>query len=261
MKINQAFEILQKSGGLRAARIITEHFGKMSAIRTYYIARQLRRGVPVAKIIHEKWFYALPFYTNGATLDPRPDTETLVAAVIADCGPDVTPRILDAGTGTGCIIAALVKNIHGATGVGIDRSYRATRVARKNMRRLGLNDRIKILWRDFTNVPCDTPFDIVVSNPPYIDRNDPRINDGARHDPAMALYAKDNGLAAYRIIARCAHKWLTDNGKIYLEIGIDQDKPVHDIFTQSGFRFLRMEQDLGGINRVMVFERHAPGTI
>ena len=85
MKINQAFAILQQSGGIRAARIITENTKKLSWIRVRIMAHKLRRGVPVAKIIGQKWFYGLKFYTNRHTLDPRPDTETLVSAVVSDC--------------------------------------------------------------------------------------------------------------------------------------------------------------------------------
>lgn len=111
MKINQAFTILQNAGGIRAARIITENTKNLSRLRVWRYARALRRGVPVAKIIGQKWFYGLKFHTNRHTLDPRPDTETLVAAVIADCGANDAPNILDLGTGTGCIIGALVKKI------------------------------------------------------------------------------------------------------------------------------------------------------
>ena len=95
MKINQAFTILQKSGGIRAARIITENVKKLSGIRVRMMARKLRHGVPVAKIIGQKWFYGLKFYTNKNTLDPRPDTETLVSEAITDCDDKSEKRILD----------------------------------------------------------------------------------------------------------------------------------------------------------------------
>ena len=111
MEINQAFAILQSAGNIRAARIITESGVKLTRYRVWRMAQQLRHGVPVAKIIHQKWFYGLKFYTNKHTLDPRPDTETLISAVISDCITDTTHNILDLGTGTGCIICSLVKNI------------------------------------------------------------------------------------------------------------------------------------------------------
>lgn len=256
MEINQAFTILQNAGGVRAARIITESNPNMSRLRVWWIARALRRGVPVAKIIGQKWFWGLRFYTNRHTLDPRPDTETLVAAVIADCATDA-PNILDLGTGTGCIIGALVHSIHGAHGVGIDRSRGAVRVARRNMRRLGLDARVQIMRASFNNpraLPCDA-FDIIVANPPYIAVGDRRVDAGALHDPWCALYAKNNGLAAYESIAPNAWRWACPGAKIYLEIGMGQAPAVRDIFTAAGWEFVRSESDLGGIERVLVFRR------
>ncbi len=256
MQINQAFTILQAAGGIRAARIITENVKNLTRFRVWRMARQLRCGVPVAKIIHQKWFYGLKFYTNKYTLDPRPDTETLVAAVISDCGDNCpAPRILDLGTGTGCIIAALVKNIPGARGVGIDISARAARVARKNIRDLELCDRVQIRRIGFNNPHAggNQKFDIIVSNPPYIARGDTRVDDGARHDPKMALYASENGLAAYRVIANRARNWLRMGGKIYMEIGDGQETSVREIFVRNGWEFVRVACDLGGVRRVLVF--------
>lgn len=254
MKINQAFTILQSAGGIRAARIITNKFKNPPAIRVLWMAYQLRRGVPVAKIIHEKWFYGLAFYTNRFTLDPRPDTETLVSAVITDCADATARRILDLGTGTGCVLGALVKNIAGTSGVGIDRSRGAVRVARRNMRTLGLDKNTTILWRSF-NTPQmpGAPFDIIVSNPPYIARGDERVDDAARHDPATALYATNNGFGAYEKISQNARTWLRPGGRIYLEIGADMGTMVREIFARAGWTFVRTESDLGGIQRVLVF--------
>lgn len=256
MTRNQVFELLQQSGGIRAARIITDNVKRISGMRARRFARMLRAGVPVAKIIHQKWFFGLKFYTNEYTLDPRPDTETLVAAVIADCGTGACPRILDLGTGTGCIISALVKNIYGASGVGIDRSWRALRVARKNVRDLELQESVKIKYGKFSSRNKKIGlFDIIVSNPPYIASGDCRVNDGAMHDPKIALYACDNGLGAYKEIARNAKSWLTDGGKIYLEIGQGQTASVSQIFVDNGWRFLRAERDLAGVERVLVFAK------
>lgn len=257
MKINQAFTILQHAGGIRAARIITENRQKLNTFDVWRMARKLRRGVPVAKIIHKKWFYGLPFYTNSKTLDPRPDTETLVAAVISDCGGAChCPQILDLGTGTGCIIASIVKNVAGAHGAAIDKSPGALRVARKNIRDLGLDGRVRVMRGTFEKPPrFDTPFDIIVSNPPYIATGDTRVDSGAMHDPKMALYAADGGLAAYRAIACNAWAMMRGGGKIYLEIGADQGAAVREIFECAGWRFVRAERDLGGIERVLIFQK------
>lgn len=256
MEINQAFTILQTSGGIRAARIITDKYKKISKLRTLYFAYLLRRGVPVAKIIHEKWFYGLKFYTNRHTLDPRPDTETLVSAVISDKIDDNPVRILDLGTGTGCIICALVKNIANSSGLAIDKSRNALRIARRNIKSLGLSKQIQTRHASFEHIgKTDDKFDIIVSNPPYIAHNDPRVNDAALHDPKMALYAKNNGLAAYESIAKNAHKWIKNDGKLYTEIGAGQGPDIKNIFIHNGWDLLRSENDLTGIERVLVFIR------
>ena len=256
MKTNQAFAILQRAGGIRAARIITENTKKLTGIKVLFMAHQLRHGVPVAKIIKQKWFYGLKFYTNKHTLDPRPDTETLVAQVISDCADSTDKRILDLGTGTGCIICSLVKNIPNASGIGIDKSRRALRVARRNVRTLGLGNKIKLKHASFsTPRKYDTLFDIIVSNPPYIAKDDMRVDAGAKHDPKMALYAQNNGLAAYQAIARQAKNWISSDGKLYLEIGADQGADIKEIFIQNGWNLVRNAYDLGGVERVLVFNK------
>ena len=216
MNINQVFTILKSAGGIRAARIITEKHKKMSFLRAFWYAHLLRRGVPVAKIIHSKWFYGLEFYTNRHTLDPRPDTETLVEAVIKDCKKNQPIRILDMGTGSGCIICAICKNIPNSTGIAIDKSRAALRVAKKNIKNLNLKNQIKLKHADFSNFKSREKFDIIVSNPPYIKYGDTRVNDGAKFDPKIALYAKNDGLGAYEEIAKNSIRLLKPNGKIYL---------------------------------------------
>lgn len=257
MKINQAFTILSNAGGIRAARIITDYYKKMSWFRVWCTARMLRRDVPVAKIIGQKWFYGLSFYTNMHTLDPRPDTETLVAAVISDCGASVhAPKILDLGTGTGCIIISLVKNIHDASGTAVDISRRALRVVRKNIETYGLGGRINTKRASFNEeINFADKFDMIVSNPPYIARGDSRVDAGAMHDPECALYASDDGFAAYDAIAKNARAWIKRGGKIYLEIGIGMGARVAEIFENYKWKFIRSECDLSGTERVLVFSK------
>ena len=253
MNINQAFTKLKLSGGIRAAQIIIDKHKKLSFLQTIYYSHLLRIGMPVAKIIHSKWFYGLEFYTNKYTLDPRPDTETLVESVIKDCIKNKPRRILDMGTGTGCIICALCKNIQNSIGVAIDKSHRALRVAKKNVKKLDLKNQIKLQHGDFANFKSDEKFDIIVSNPPYIKYGDPRVNDGAKFDPKIALYAKNDGFAAYEQIAKNAKNLLNQDGKIYLEIGVGQSNPIIKIFEFNGWHFERVEKDLSGINRVLIF--------
>lgn len=253
MNINQVFGILKLHGGIRAAQIITNKYKKMSFLRVVWYAHLLKRGMPVAKIIHSKWFYGLEFYTNRHTLDPRPDTETLVEAVINDCIENKHRTILDMGTGTACIICALCKNIQNTNGIAIDKSRSALRVAKRNIKKLGLKNQIKLKHADFANFKSDDKFDIIVSNPPYIKYGDIRVNDGAKFDPKIALYAKNDGLAAYEQIAKNAKNLIKPNGKIYLEIGVGQSNQIIKIFEFYKWHFERVEKDLAGINRVIVF--------
>lgn len=256
MTTNQAFKILSNITGPHVARIIVDALPNMSRIRLWRICRMLRKNVPVAKIVHNKWFYGLKFYTNRWTLDPRPDTETLVDAVLTDYKKSKHINIADLGTGTGCIICAITKNLN-ADGMALEKSYHAIRVARKNISDLNLSDKIIVKHGDFGNknaLPGNT-FDVIVSNPPYIDKNDTRVDAGAMHDPKMALFAKNNGLTAYEQIAKNAKHWLKKSGRIYVEIGINMEKPVTEIFKNNDWQFIKSAKDLGGITRVLVFAR------
>ena len=146
-----------------------------------------------------------------------------------------------------------------AHGTAIDKSRRALRVARRNIRTLNLANKIRTVRTTFDR-PYDfgETFDIIVSNPPYIAHGDTRVDAAATHDPRMALYAKNNGLAAYESIAQNATHWLKPHGKMYLEIGIDMGIDVKNIFVSHGWNLMRTENDLSGIERVLVFERAHP---
>ncbi len=255
MNREKAFDLLKCTGGTSAARIIMNwRKDNPSRFWVWLTAQRLHKNTPVAKIIGEKWFYGLRFYTNKHTLDPRPDSETLIEAVLSEktCGISV----LDIGTGTACLICALCKNLPGATGVAIDKSRKALAVARKNVKDLSLDERIKVLYGDFNNLnSIDSLFDIIISNPPYIAPMDFRVNDAALHDPKMALYSGKDGLDAYRAIASGSKGLLKPGGRIYLEIGENQTASVREIFEGAVWTFKNVHKDLGGIERVLVFEK------
>ena len=183
MTTNQAFQIFSNISGPHIARIICDAIPNPSRWQMWRICRMLRANVPVAKIIHNKWFYGLKFYTNKWTLDPRPDTETLVAAVIEDYKKAKHLSIADLGTGTGCVICAIVKNIH-ATGIALEKSRHAIRVAHKNILDLELSDKITVKHGDFgkRSALANNTFDVIVSNPPYIAYNDPALIPGRCND-------------------------------------------------------------------------------
>ena len=125
----------------------------------------------------------------------------------------------------------------------------------KIAQKLNLTDKIHIVRKSFNNPNAfeKNAFDVIVSNPPYIAAGDARVDAGARHDPKRALYANDNGYAAYKSIAKNSRKWIRRGGKIYLEIGIDMAVRVREIFEEYGWHFDRTEKDLSGIERVIVF--------
>jgi release factor glutamine methyltransferase len=269
MTVNQAFEILKKASDAKAAKIIFRHVFGLEANAPVFpddktislkywpaifsAARKLRKGMPVAKITGKKWFYGIEFETGIKTLDPRPDSELLVELALkySNHKQRTTNHVLDIGTGTGALICAIAKN-SGITGVGIEKSTGALRVAQRNVKCLNLSDRIRIKRGDF-NRPLKGDFDMIISNPPYIAVKDPRVDAGAKFDPKMALYAGANGLSAYRAIAKNARDCLNPGGHIILEIGVGQAVFVKDIFETAGWKFIAVEKDLSGIERAVVF--------
>jgi release factor glutamine methyltransferase len=258
MNINQAFEILKSAGGIRAARIITQKRKKMSFFRVLWYAHLLRRGMPVAKIIHSKWFYGLDFYTNSNTLDPRPDTETLIESVIKDCQSTSPRRIIDLGTGTGCIICALCKNIPDLSGIAIDKSRAALRVAKRTVKKLNLKNKIKLKHSDFANFKSDEKFDIIVSNPPYIPKSDSKLmrRNVTEHEPSIALFVEDDDpLLFYRSIARTALRVLRSGGKLYFEIYENFATEMVDMLTTEGYSNIVVREDFRAKPRMICAEK------
>lgn len=253
MTDNQAFNFLSRFARPSDVKIIMKN-KKIGLFNVLGIAFALFRKVPIAKIIGKKWFYGLEFYTNKNTLDPRPDSETLTEAVIAKYRTNPNIHILDIGTGTGCLIASIVKNLAGATGIGIDKSGKACKVARKNMKTLGLEDRIKIINKDMGSLVAlaheDNEVNIIISNPPYIPTGDKRLNAGARHDPKMALYGGRDGLDFYKKIAK-----IKANSDLFLEIGAGQSASVRKIFNSADWKFIKYYKDLSGRIRVLEFNK------
>jgi release factor glutamine methyltransferase len=214
------------------------------------LKRRLKRE-PLSKIKEYKEFWSLPFRVTADTLDPRPDSEILIEAVLKTY-PDTTKtfRILDLGTGTGCLLLSLLHQYPNATGIGIDISEAACRVAQENAHKLKLNDRASFIvgnWGDALN----GVFDIIVSNPPYIGENEPLPTEVAHYDPPMALYAGHDGLDAYRAIANQVSKLSTPQSKLFLEMGKGQFERLSEIFIN--FKLSCIYNDLSGTERAVVF--------
>jgi release factor glutamine methyltransferase len=215
-----------------------------------FISRRVSRE-PVAYITGEKEFWSLSFAVALGVLIPRPDTETLIEAVLADFpNHDAALTNLDLGTGSGCILAALLSEYPNARGLGIDSSAIAQTIASSNLARLGLSGRGTISagnWAD----DLASRFDIIVSNPPYIPTADiAGLEPDVRvFEPLSALDGGPDGLDAIRLLAPALK---TLGGMTYVEIGVDQAEDAAGVLTAAGLTVLRVARDLGGIPRIVV---------
>jgi release factor glutamine methyltransferase len=207
---------------------------------------------PIAHIIGRREFWSLNFQVSPATLIPRPDSETVIEAALAAFADRAPPvRILDLGTGTGCLLLALLHEYPSAFGVGVDLGPEAAALGQRNARRLGLISRAAFAAGSWTD-PLDGRFDLIVSNPPYI--AEPAMADLTpdvrRFEPRLALAAGSDGLDAYRAIVPRLRESLTDGGVAILELGVGQAKSVRTIAEESDFD-VSLHLDLGGIPRAI----------
>ena len=210
------------------------------------------RGESVARIIGQREFYGLPFTLNEATLEPRPETELLVDLAFAAL-PKVG-RLLDLGTGTGCIPIAVLANRPDARAMAVDLSAKALEAAATNAERHGVSARIEFgqgSWFDALEEAL--PFDLIVSNPPYIasavvNTLQPEVKN---FDPRLALDGGPDGLAPYRIIAEEARRWLKPGGAVLLEIGYDQGEAVSTLLRDAGLGDVVIHRDLNAHDRVV----------
>ncbi|BCH22761.1 peptide chain release factor N(5)-glutamine methyltransferase [Mesorhizobium sp. L-8-3] len=262
------------AGAALDARLLVEHFSgstRMDAITApdrpldaaivgaimAAVARRVR-GEPVHRILGHREFHGLTLRLSPETLEPRPDTETLVDAMLPFVRQTVAAegccRILDLGTGTGAIALALLKEVPDATALGVDISEEALGTAAGNAEAAALSPRFATLRSDwFSNVTGK--FHGIVSNPPYICTQE---LEGLQlevrlFDPLRALDGGADGLDAYRIIAAGAAPHLEGNGRIAVEIGHRQRDDVTGLFLEAGYRLTEALSDLGGNDRVLVF--------
>ncbi len=207
-------------------------------------------GEPVAYIIGEREFWSLPLKVSPSTLIPRPDTERLVEVAL-DKTYGQTGPILDLGTGTGAIALALASEMPTRQVMGIDLQQEAKELAEFNAAQLNIKNVTFSQGSWFEPVSLGTKFALIVSNPPYIDENDPHLVLGdVRFEPKSALVAEENGLADIRHISDLAREYLEDGGWLAFEHGYDQGQAVRDIMNSFGYRQVVTEKDYGGNDRV-----------
>ena len=212
---------------------------------------------PISQILGVREFWSLSFKVTSATLTPRPDTETLIEAALKMVADD-PKRILDLGTGSGCIVLSLLSEWKNSQGLGVDISEAALKVAQHNAKKLGLDDRAEFAIADWREGTWQYGlFDVVISNPPYIPEADMQTLavDVRDYEPKTALVGGIVGLDAYReIIAQLPHM-LTVGGLVLFEVGINQADDVEALLLSAGFGGLEQHQDLSKIARVVAAQR------
>lgn len=221
--------------------------GQLAALESLLARRAA--GEPVAYLIGEREFWSLPLSVSPDTLIPRPDSEVLVEQALSRL-PDGPCAILDLGTGTGAIALALASERADCQVTGVDRIAAAVALAQHNGAKLNLPN-ARFLQSDWFSALDAQRFQLIVSNPPYIDAADHHLSQGdVRFEPASALVADDQGLADIKIIACCAGKYLADNGWLLLEHGWQQGEAVRQILRENSFCQVETCQDYGGNDRV-----------
>ena len=206
-------------------------------------------GEPIAYLLKSREFYGRDFEVSPAVLIPRPETELLVDLAKAKVGAGGTARILDLGTGSGCIAITLALECPHASITAVDNSRAALDIARRNADRLGA----RVTWcqSDWFEQLAEQSFDLIVSNPPYIAAGDPHLAQGdLRHEPAAALASGVDGLMAIRQIIAAAHSYLVEGGSLWIEHGYDQPEQIARLLQGHGYRSIEQHRDLAGIVRV-----------
>lgn len=224
-----------------------------------FIVRRLAHE-PSAYITGRRGFWTMELETPPGVLIPRPETEGLIDAVLADIPPEERGfafDILDLGTGTGAILIALLTELPNAAGTGIDVSPLALETAQRNALSHGAGARAQFMRSSWFSHAPRRAFDLIVSNPPYIETAAIKglAPEVAAFEPPLALDGGADGLGAYRAIAAGAGGFLAPGGRLFLEIGAGQGAALRDLFSFHGFTLDRARADFSGIERILAF-RH-----
>ncbi len=240
LKVNRAWLIAHENDALEA---------NIHAVFEALINRRLN-GEPVAYVLGYREFYGLKLKVTPDTLIPRPDTETLVEAALSKIPNNANYSILDLGTGTGAIALAIAKHRPQANVTATDASQAALNIAIENAQNINISN-INFILSDWFSILNNQKFDVIVSNPPYIEQNDAHLTQGdLRYEPISALAAGQDGLNDIRKIISYAPQHLNPHGWLMLEHGYNQAMSVADLLNQAGFSEISHVQDLAGILRV-----------
>ncbi|MBR0968005.1 peptide chain release factor N(5)-glutamine methyltransferase [Bradyrhizobium diazoefficiens] len=258
--------LLGAAVGLDLTGLIAQATRRLTVAEASRLAQHAQRriaGEPVARILGVREFWGLPFRLSEATLVPRPDTETLVELALEICRERTTPpspRIADIGTGSGAILLALLHDMPDAFGVGTDLSLTALNTAKANAAALGLAGRSAFVACSYASA-LHGPFDLIVSNPPYIPSGEiPKLSVEVReHDPYLALDGGNDGYDAYRALIPQAAERLAPGGTLIVEAGQGQTRDIEALMTAAGLTADRPPRaDLAGIPRAVSARKMPP---
>ena len=218
-----------------------------------------KKNEPIAYITGYKEFWKNKFKVDKNVLIPRPDTEVLVEQTLKEIDKNCSKRILDIGTGSGCILLAILKERKKCLGVGIDISKKAINLAKYNAKIQHIRNRVKFLNSDIDNF-CRDKYDLIVSNPPYIKcfAINELDKDIKNYEPKVALNGGVDGYSKIRLIIKKSSILLKRKGKLILEVGLGQTREVKKVLKLNGFYINRTTKDLAGINRCILSTKYDP---
>ncbi|MEA1937499.1 MAG: peptide chain release factor N(5)-glutamine methyltransferase [Pseudomonadota bacterium] len=256
--ISNAFGISPESWLLRQDAAIDPK----ELAKTEKFIKRRADGEPVSRILGRRAFWTLDMEISPCVLDPRPDSEAVILAALKCIENRPGPlSVLDLGTGSGCLLLAVLNERTDTNGIGIDRSEKALEIARRNAQKHGLADRATFILGNWTDGIEDT-FDLILSNPPYIPTDDiANLDREVRdHDPCGALDGGPDGLDAYRSLAPRIARHLKSPGCAVLETGAGQLDDVRNIFVASDLCIIHVEKDLSGTGRAIIISHESPVT-
>ena len=221
------------------------------------LIQRRKKSEPIAYIINKKEFWKDTFFIDNSVLIPRPDSEIIIETAIKYF-PDTNQnlKMLDLGTGSGCLIISLLREFKNSQGIGIDFDKKSLKVAKQNKSNLLNENRLKFCHADFSEFNTIN-YDLIVCNPPYVSTSskDNMLRDVQDFEPEIALFAKENGLRCFKMVLDNLIKYENKKQLIIFEIGYNQLKPIQKLLKNTGFQLISVEKDISDIPRCIVTKR------
>ena len=221
------------------------------------LIQRRKKSEPIAYIINKKEFWKDTFFIDNSVLIPRPDSEIIIETAIKYF-PDINQnlKMLDLGTGSGCLIISLLREFKNSQGIGIDLDKKALKVAKQNKSNLLNENRLKFCQADFSKFNTIN-YDLIVCNPPYVSTSskDNMLRDVQDFEPEIALFARENGLRCFKMVLDNLIKYENKKQLIIFEIGYNQLKPIQKLLKNTGFQLISVEKDISGMPRCIVTKR------